>query len=501
MTQSQNRLTPLHIPRDEFIKIGHDLVDKLADFYDSLGDRKVKPDEGVREIRRVLGGGDIPEHGIPPAEILDRAFELLTNHSLFNSHPRFFGYITAPPAPISTLADFMAAAMNPNVGAWQIAPMATEIELQTIRWIAELINFPTSCGGVLVSGGNMANFVGFLAGRKYQFPGDVRKQGTSAFEGKPRVYCSSATHTWVQKAADLFGLGTEAIRWIETDSQQRMNVKALVKQLEADLDNGDIPLMVIGTAGSVSTGAIDPLPELAAVCKQYNLWFHVDGAYGGFAACLPTAPEDLKGLSLADSVAIDPHKWLYQPLEAGCALVRDPQIQVETFSYHPDYYRWEDVIKEEVPTNLVDYSPQNSRGFRALKVWMSLQQAGRIGYQKMLSEDIQLAQRLFDLAEEHPELQASSCELSITTFRFVPDGVNPDDENNHKMLNELNGDLLTTLQRNGEMFVSNAIVDDRFLLRACVVNFRTSWHDIEALPEIVVRTGREVFTRMSAARS
>jgi len=496
MTQSQIRRTPLHIPRDDFRKMGHELVDKLSDFYESLGEMKVKPDEGVKEIRRALGGGSIPENGTAPEEILERAYELLTNHSLFNSHPRFFGYITASPAPIGALADFMAAAINPNVGAWQIAPMATEIELQTVRWIAELIGFPSDCGGVLVSGGNMANFVGFLAGRKHQFPGDVRQQGTSACDGGPLVYCSAATHTWVQKAADLFGLGTDAIRWIETDSYQRLSVKALVKQLDTDLDNGDIPLMVIGTAGSVSTGAIDPLPELAAICKQYNLWFHVDGAYGGFAACLPDAPEDLKGLCLADSVAIDPHKWLYQPLEAGCALVRDPQVQVETFSYYPDYYRWEDVIKEEVPINLVDYSPQNSRGFRALKIWMSLQQAGRSGYQKMLSEDIQLAKRLFELADEHPELQALSCELSITTFRFVPDGVNPDDKENHKLLNELNGELLTTLQRNGEMFVSNAIVNDRFLLRACVVNFRTSRKDIDALPEIIVRTGQEVFTAM-----
>ena len=496
MTKSQIRRSPLHIPKDEFRKMGHDLVNKLADFYESLGERKVKPDEGVIEIRRVLGGGGIPEHGTAPEEILESAFKLLTNHSLFNSHPRFLGYITASPAPIGALADLMAAAINPNVGAWQLAPMATEIELQTVRWIAELIGFPSDCGGVLVSGGNMANFVGFLAARKHQFPADVRQQGTSACDGRPLVYCSAATHTWVQKATDLFGLGTEAIRWIETDSHQRLSVRALEKQIVADLDNGDTPLMVIGTAGSVSTGAIDPLPELAAICKQYNLWFHVDGAYGGFAACLPDAPEDLKGLSLADSVAIDPHKWLYQPLEAGCALVRDPKIQVETFSYHPDYYRWEDVIKEEVPTNLVDFSPQNSRGFRALKVWMSLQQAGRSGYQKMLGEDIQLARQLFDLAVEHPELQALSCELSITTFRFVPNGVNPNDENNHKMLNELNGELLTTLQRNGEMFVSNAIVDDRFLLRACVVNFRTSWSDIEALPEIVVRTGQELYAKM-----
>ena len=275
-----------------------------------------------------------------------------------------------------------------------------------------------------------------------------------------------------------------------------MDIEALGSQIKGDLADGDTPLMVIGTAGSVSSGAIDPLPRLAEVCKAYDLWFHVDGAYGGFAACLPDAPEDLKALSMADSVAIDPHKWLYQPLEVGCALVRDRQIHAESFSYHPVYYRWEDVIKEEIPINLVDYSPQNSRGFRALKVWMSIQQVGRSGYQAMLKGDIQLAQRLYQLAAENPELQAHSCELSITTFRYVPAGVDPEDESNQEFLNDLNGDLLTTLQRRGEMFVSNALLNDRFLLRACVVNFRTTLNDIEAIPEIVVRTGREIAASM-----
>ena len=496
MTSSNSRNTPLHIQNDDFRELGHELVDKLADFYDSLPERKVKHDEGVREIRQILGERSLPENGTAPKIILDDAYEKLVDHSLLNGHPRFLGYITASPAPIGALADFMAAAINPNVGAWQLAPMATEIELQTVRWIAELIGFPSDCGGVLVSGGNMANFVGFLAARKHKYPGDVRKEGTSACDGNPRVYCSAATHTWVQKAADLFGLGTDAIRWIDVDEEQRMKPQALKAQIELDQAAGDMPLMVIGTAGSVSTGAIDPLPKLSQICKQYDLWFHVDGAYGGFAACLSDAPEDLKGLSLADSVAIDPHKWLYQPLEAGCALVRDRQIHAEAFSYHPVYYRWEDVAKEEIPLNLVDYTPQNSRGFRALKVWMSLRQAGRSGYQSMISEDIALAQRLNELAEEHPELQAHSCHLSISTFRFVPAGIDPDDKNNQEMLNELNGHLLTTLQQQGEMFVSNAFIDERFLLRACVVNFRTSLSDIEAIPDIVVRTGREVFAAL-----
>lgn len=496
MNTEKKRHAPLDMSSPEFRELGHELVDQIADFLDSLPQRPVNHDEGVREIRNRLGGEGLPEDGTPASEILNGAFQLLVDHSLFNGHPRFWGYITASGAPIGALADMLAASINPNLGAWQLSPMSSEIELQTVRWIADLIGYPQDCGGVLVSGGNMANFVGFLVGRKHKIPGDVRRQGVHPETGRPRVYCSAETHTWIEKAADLYGMGTDAIRWIPTDSQQRMDPGALIEQIAADKEAGDLPLIVVGTAGSVSTGAIDPLPKIAQISKEYDLWFHVDGAYGGFAACLPEAPEDLKGLSLADSVAIDPHKWLYQPLEAGCALVRDPKLQEETFSYHPVYYRFEDVDEEEIPINLHSYSPQNSRGFRALKVWMSLRQAGRSGYQGMIRDDIALANHLYKILEAEPELEPVSQSLSITTFRYVPEDLDPEDEVHRETLNELNGELLTELQRRGEMFVSNALIEDQFLLRACVVNFRTDWHDIEAVPEIILRTGREVYASM-----
>jgi glutamate/tyrosine decarboxylase-like PLP-dependent enzyme len=197
-------------------------------------------------------------------------------------------------------------------------------------------------------------------------------------------------------------------------------------------------------------------------------------------------------------VAIDPHKWLYQPLEAGCALVRDRKLQEDTFTYHPVYYRFEDVDEEEVPVNMHGYSPQNSRGFRALKVWMSLLQAGRSGYQAMIREDIALARYLHDLLGSEPELEAISHNLSITTFRYLPEGLDPSSKTFLEVLNELNGELLTTLQRRGEIFVSNALIEDQFVLRLCVVNFRTDWNDIEAIPEIVTRTGREIYAAMRA---
>jgi glutamate/tyrosine decarboxylase-like PLP-dependent enzyme len=389
------------------------------------------------------------------------------------------------------LGDLLAAAINANGGAWQLSPMATEIERQTVRWIAELMGYPADCGGLLVSGGNMANFVGFLAARKAQAQWDIRSEGLRTAEaGQLCVYTSKETHTWVEKAADLYGLGTNAIRWIPTDDRLRMDTAILRQQVAADREAGNLPFLVVGTAGSVSTGAIDPLPELAAFCREQELWFHVDGAYGGFAAMLPDASADLKGLAEADSVAVDPHKWLYAPLEAGCVLVRNPEHLRDAFSFHPPYYRIEGE-QDDPPTNFHYYGPQNSRGFRALKVWLALQQAGMDGYVQMISDDIELARHLYQCVDAHPELQAFTQGLSITTFRYVPHGVE-----NEPYLNELNTALVHRIQDGGEAFISNAVINGVFLLRACIVNFRTTMEDIEALPEIVTRIGGEIHAEM-----
>jgi glutamate/tyrosine decarboxylase-like PLP-dependent enzyme len=268
-----------------------------------------------------------------------------------------------------------------------------------------------------------------------------------------------------------------------------MNVVALRQQIETDRASGDVPLLVVGTAGSVSTGAVDPLWKIAALCKEHNVWFHVDGAYGGFAATVPNAPDDLRALSQADSVAVDPHKWLYAPLEAGCALVRDPEKLRAAFAYHPAYYHFEERV-----TNYVDYGPQNSRGFRALKVWLALRQAGAAGYRRMIAQDISLSQSLAQAVNRHAELQLFTQKLSITTFRFVPSDLRTSvgEEEVERHLDTLNRELLDRLQRGGEVYVSNAVVGATFVLRACIVNFHTDLKDIEATTEIVASVGRQV---------
>jgi aromatic-L-amino-acid decarboxylase len=488
----EDRAAPIEMKPDDFRTAGHHLIDAIADFLTSLPERPVGPGESPNEVRRVLGDSSIPEQGTSPHQLLDEAANLMFEHSLFNGHPRFWGYITSSAAPISALADLLASAVNPNVGAWSISPVASEIEAQTVKWIAELIGYPSDCGGLLVSGGNTANFVGFLAARRIKLGQEVRTKGMRNVDGgQPIVYCSAETHTWIEKAADQFGIGTNAIEWIPTNEKLQMDVDALRMQIEKDKTSGYKPFLVVGTGGSTGVGAIDPLPGIAEICGEHDLWFHVDGAYGGFAATLPDAPSDLRGLSQADSIAIDPHKWMYSALEAGCILVRDPANLIDTFSYHPTYYKFEETA-EEAPVNFYEYGPQNSRGFRALKVWLGIRQVGRQGHLQMIAEDIQLAEHLYRIIDEHPELEAFTQNLSISTFRYLPSNLIGDRKEAEEYLNKLNEELLTKLQNSGKAFISNAVVGEKYLLRSCIVNFRTSLEDVRALPDIVTRLGNEV---------
>jgi len=485
------RHTPLDINAETFRALGHRLVDDIAAFLDSLPARPVTRGQPPSSVREALGlGAPLPEHGSDPTRLLERTAALLFDNSLFNGHPRFYGYITSSPAPIGMLAEFLAAAINANVGGFMLAPAATEIESETVRWIAEFIGYPSDCGGLLVSGGNMANMACFLAARAAGAGWNIREHGVGGSDGRPlRVYCSSETHTWINKAADLAGLGTSAIRFIPTDNELRLDVDHLQRQIDADAADGDRPLLVVGTAGSVSTGAVDPLRKIAAVCRTRGLWFHVDGAYGGFAAAVPDAPEDLLGLVEADSVAVDPHKWLYAPVEAGCALVKQAESLRDAFTYHPPYYYF-----AERTTNYVDYGPQNSRGFRALKVWLAFQQAGAAGYREMIAEDMALSRAMAAAVARHSELELFTQALSITTFRYVPMDLRPTigEPDTERHLDSLNRRLLERIQDSGEVFVSNAVIGGRYVLRACIVNFHTTSADVEALPATIARMGGAV---------
>ncbi len=489
-TDLRHRNVPLEMTPEAFRTAGHRLVDEIATFLDSVRNRPLTPAETPRAVRHLLPDA-LPEEGADPATLLAETAPLVFDHSLLNGHPRFFGYIWASAAPIGALADLLAAAVNPNVGGWQLSPVASEIEGQCVRWMSNLLGMPSQTEGLLVSGGNMANFVCFLAARRAKGGEALREQGLPRDAGRLLVYASTETHTWIQKAADLFGHGTESIRWIPVRSDLTMDVDALLRQIEKDRERGDKPFLLVGNAGTVSTGTVDPLRRLASIAREHDLWFHADGAYGALALLTEEAPADLAGLREADSVAMDPHKWLYAPLEAGCALVRHPGALRDAFSYTPPYYSFDDE-EEDPSTNYLELGPQNSRGFRALKVWLGLRQAGRDGYREMIGDDIRLARELHRRVEAEPRLEAMMCALSISTFRYVPEDLKPGAEAVDTYLNELNEGLLHRLNKSGEIFLSNAIVGDRFALRVCIVNFRTILADIEAVPAIVLRHGVEV---------
>jgi aromatic-L-amino-acid decarboxylase len=477
--QTDQTHSPLHIPKDTFRTIGHWLVDQISDHFDSLPNKRVARGSDPSEVRKALGRDTLPDHGQAPEEIIRRATTLLMDQSLFPGHPKFWGYIVGSGTEIGTLADLLAAAVNPNVGGWDLAPMASEMERQVVSWTADWIGYPGTSDGLLVSGGAMANYVGFLVGRRIKAPWEVRTKGLHQGAGQFKVYCSKETHTWIQKATDLFGLGTDAIEWLPTDSQLRIDVAALEERIRKDKANADIPLMVIGTAGTVGTGAVDDLKSLRDICRRHDLWFHVDGAYGAPAAHLPENAELFAGLTDADSVALDPHKWFYTPQEAGCVLVKERKHLLDTFSYRPPYFLFEE--SEEEPTiNYYEYGLQNSRGFRALKVWMTLLQAGDMGLTELIRHDITMAGLLYQLVDQAPDFEAFQTHLSITTFRYLPDDSLPKEE-----LNEFNKKLMVALQKSGHAFVSHTVVDGTFLLRACIVNFRTTEDDIRALPGIL----------------
>lgn len=488
---SDLRHAPLEIAPNEFKKLGYQLVDTIAAFLEGLPRGPITTGETPSQIQTHLNNGDLPAKGMATDELLDRASRLVLEHSLFNGHPKFMGYITGAPAPIGMLSELLASAANPNCGANILSPLATAIEKQVIRWLSELIGLDHGYGGILVSGGNMANFTGFLAARTAKAPKDLKENGLLNTPGELVFYCSKATHTWIEKAAVLFGHGLNALRWIPTDANNRMVVEALAARIVEDKKAGKRPFLVVGTAGDVSTGAIDDLISIAKICEEHQLWFHVDGAYGAPAAVLPDQHLLAEGLRHADSIALDPHKWLYAPLEVGCTLVKNPQHLMDTYSSHPVYYNFNAGVDEPI-LNFYEYGFQNSRGFRALKVWMALQQVGREGYVKMIGDDVRMAKRLFDGASRHPELEPISTNLSITTLRYVP----KDHEMEPAYLNQLNESLLNELQRGGEVFLSNAVVGEKYCLRACIVNFRTTEQDIDEIVEIITREGRKLHDRL-----
>jgi aromatic-L-amino-acid/L-tryptophan decarboxylase len=466
-------------------------VDVVAELLERLPGLPVSRRWDQEAVERAVSLGP-SQDPMSQDDLLAYLRTLLLQHSTYPGHPRFMGYITGAGTVPGAVADMVASAVNMNLGSWRLSPAATEVELALVRWFAAAFGLPESAGGLMVSGGAMANFVALKMARDAGAGWDVRGAGVSG--GPPLVlYASDEVHVVIDRAADMLGLGHQAVRKVPTDDGYRMDVEALRAMLARDREAGARPFAVVATAGTVATGAIDPLEEVAGLCAAERLWMHVDAAYGGPAVLAEDLRPLLAGIERADSIAFDPHKWLYTPHSGGMVLVRDMTRQVLSYVVAPSY-----VHPGELGPglDLGAFGPQFSRGWAALKVWVSLLAHGRRAYAARISHDAALARYLGARVQEHPELElAAAVGLSICCFRYVPPGL-PEGPEAERYVSDLNEQLMTEIQADGRAFCSNALLEGRWALRACIVNFRTEAEDVDALLDLAVELGRALDARM-----
>jgi aromatic-L-amino-acid/L-tryptophan decarboxylase len=460
-----------------------------AELIDRLPDLPVARNWKQEDVEAALDRA-IPDDPLEDAELFDYLREMLFDYSVFCGHPRFMAYVSGTGTVPGAVADMLAAGVNMNVGGWRLSPAASEVELALLRWFARQFGLPASAGGLLVSGGAMANFVALKIARDMKAPWDVRAKGVAA--GPPMtLYASDEVHVVTDRAADMMGLGSNAVRKIPVDEEYRLRPKALREAVARDREAGARPFAVVASAGTVTTGAVDPLPEIADICAEEKLWFHVDAAYGGPAVLADDLRPLFDGIDRADSIAFDPHKWLYTPHSGGCVLVREMSNQAVAFLVAPAYIH-EDKERSGHGIDFGGMGPQFSRSFLALKIWVSLLAHGRRAYGERISHDAALARYMGERVERHPELElAAPVGLSICCFRYVPPGLTPGPET-AAYISRLNERVMTEIQLDGRAFCSNALLDEVWALRACIVNFRTEAGDVDALLDLAVELGRRV---------
>lgn len=478
---------PLALDAAEFARLGNRAIAIAAAHLGGIGEQPVfrpMPQEARDALLDLL----LPEQGIAPDAILDTFQDAILPWPMGNGHPRFFGWINSPPAPMGALADLLAATLNPSCAGGDHA--AIYLERTVIRWIMTLVGFPTAGSmGLLVSGGSMATLTALTAARHQaatQDGRDIRRDGIRQWGNNLVLYTTPEGHSSIQKGVELLGLGARCIHRIPLDDAYRMNVAALRAAIADDRAAGKRPFCVVASAGTVGTGAIDPLDAIADVCDEYDLWFHVDGAYGAVGILDPALVTAYAGLGRAHSLALDPHKWLSVPVECGCILVRDGALLRATFSLVPPYLQTEEGKGFGGLPWYAEYGFQQTRGFRALKLWMTMQHAGRAGLAAQIARHNALARHLATIIEAAPDLELMApVTLSIVCFRFIPDALRGDDTR----LDALNKRVMEAVQAGGEAFITNTVLHNRFCLRACVLHYATTEDDLAALVEIVRRSG------------
>jgi aromatic-L-amino-acid/L-tryptophan decarboxylase len=463
-------MNPLSLSDAEYRFVFERITQLALDYLASLEERPSFPNVTGSDTEAFFSK-PLQEHGIGVAA-LDDLRQVIDGTRACG--PRFFGYVLGSGEPIAAAADLLASVLNQNVTAWRSGPSAATLERVVVGWLAEAIGCAGFTGS-LTGGGSPANLMGLAMARE-----DVLRANETGERGT--IYASEQVHMSIPKAVALLGIGRKYLRLIACDEQFRIRTDLLRKEIERDANRGLTPIAIVGSAGTVATGSIDPLPELAEIARDCGAWFHVDGAYGALAAI--AEPAKFAGLNQADSLSLDPHKWLYQPLDCGCLLYRDASAARRAFSHTGDYAK--SLIDDPVEGFVFfEETMELSRRFRAQKLWLSLRYHGLANFREAIRNDLAHAQYLAELIHKEPELELlASVPLSAVCFRYVPRSGGDSDA--------LNQNILQRIVRRGKVFLSNASIHGRFSLRACIVNHRTTRRDIEQVVSEVLEVGREL---------
>ncbi len=468
---------------EAFRRAGHALVDWMAQAM--LRDQE-DPVLARSSAAEVLAGLDepLPREGRELQPVLERLGADWLPHLRRNGHPRLFAYVQASADPLAALFDAVASLVNQNVTAWRSSPGATAMEQVVVRWLDELVGFEGGGSGLFVGGGSAANGVGLACALRRT----VARAGEEYAAALPHlaVYRTSQAHLSCDKALRGMGLEGEGLRRVETDAARRMDPGDLARRIAADRAAGRLPACVFASAGTANDGTIDPLDAIAEVCAREDVWMHVDGAYGAPAAATPDYAFLRTGFARADSLSIDPHKWLFAPLDAGCALVRDAADLRAAFAATSEYVSVDEPPGPEAYA-FFEHGPELSRRARALKVWAILQLHGADALAGEVARNCALREHLDGLVAAHPALEPLGSGLSIACFRYHPAGL--DDP---ARLDALNRAILDAVCASGRFLFSPTVLEGRFALRVCIVNIRTRVEDIEALVEALVAAGERL---------
>nr|AUN36189.1 aromatic-L-amino-acid decarboxylase [uncultured bacterium] len=464
----------LEISPEQFRLLAKQVCDLVADYLETIDARPVAPSVTGAETEKTFRA-PLPEKALGPESLND--LQNVLRYSRGNNG-RFFGYVLGSGELVGALADLLASVINQNVTAWRSSPSAVTIERTVISWLSEALGCKDFTG-TLTGGGSSANLMGLAMAREA-----IASANEKRLSAKVTVYASEEVHMSIPKAVALLGIGRENLRLVRTDGSFHMLTEELERAITRDKDSGKTPIAVVASAGTVNTGAVDPLTQIAAIARKHNAWFHVDGAYGALAAI--AARGRFQGLELADSISLDPHKWLYQPLDCGCLLYRDPDAARKAFSHTGDYTR---VLSSDPIEGFAFFeeSLELSRRFRALKLWLSLRYHGFEAFRKSIKDDLGYARDLAEKIVNEPELElVAPVELSAVCFRYLGAGGRSEGD-----LNRLNPLILKEVNKKGRVYLSNATLRAKFCLRACIVNHRTKPEDLDVVISEVLEAGRQ----------